>query len=157
MGARQFERPNTEEPVASTQFYKFWWTAYKGLSEQQKGRNEAIDSGFHALLKRLKRYYTTLGNPEDKLVLDINRYQDRTSMMAMYTFVTPHAFFQLECKGKEYQVCYYIDEGMHHDAIAVLRKGLLIADMLVDRPFNKPFKDYYQAAIKFRCEHLLQL
>lgn len=157
MGARQFERPDTEERKEQTQVYKFWWTAHKGISEQQKGWNEAIEIGYHAQLERLKRYYASLESPADRLLLEIDRYQDRTSLMAMHTFITPHSYFQLECKGKEYQVCYYIDAGIHFDAITKLRKGLLLPDMLVDRPFAKPFAEYYQAAIKFRSQHLLQL
>lgn len=157
MGARQFERPNTERIPEPMQVYKFWWTAHKGVTEEQKGRNEAIDIGYHALLERLKRYYASLENPMDKLVLEINRYQDRTSITVMYTFITPHCYYQLQCIGKEYQVSYYIDEGIHFDAISNLRKGLLLPDHLVDRKFTKPFADYYQGAIKCRSQHLLQL
>lgn len=161
MGARQFERPpSIDEAVRPEpmQVYKFWLRAQKGISDEQKRYNEAIEGLYFALLTRLKRYYGTLENPTDRVVIERDRYRDEYCISTMYTFITPHAYFNLECRAtKEYEMKYYIDDSIHADEINKLFKGLTFFDRKVLRTFREPFVDYFKASLKCQQQHTRQL
>lgn len=161
MGARQFEKPPSIDEVKRPEpmkVYKFWLRAQKGINDEQKRYNEAIEGLYFALLTRLKRYYSTLEKPEDRTIIEWDRYRDEYDVSVMYTFITPHAYFSLECKGtKQYEMQYYIDDTIHTDEIKKLFKGLPFFDRQVLRTFRQPFPVYFQAALKCQQKHTLQL
>ncbi|WAC41075.1 hypothetical protein [Pedobacter sp. SL55] len=138
--------------------YKFWLRAQKGINDEQKRLNEAVEALYFALLTRLIRYYKTLENPTDRIVIEWDRYRDEYNVSVMYSFVTPHAYFSLECKGtKQYEMQYYIDDTIHTDEISRLFKGLTFFDRKVLRTFSEPFPDFFQAALKCQQQHIRQL
>lgn len=161
MGARQFERPPSIDEVERPEpmkVYKFWLRTQRGINDEQKQLNEAVETFYFALITRLKRYYSTLESATDRIVIEWDRYRDLYCISTMYTFATPHAYFNLECKGtKKYEMQYYIDDSIHADEIKKLFKGLTFFDRKVLRTFGEPYAEFFKTALKYQQQHTRQL
>lgn len=79
-------------------------------SKKERELNQAIESFYHTLIKKVKELYSTLPNKADRVIILLDRTNDIGTYSGVHCFLTPHFFVHLECdiyfKYKvEYQFC----------------------------------------------------
>jgi len=86
-----------ERLVHGKRVYKNYQRAKANGTDSQKGINPVIEQMYHIIVKKVKMLYTSLPNKEDRVVIMLNNEQDPTDSHGLFTILTPHFFFYLEC------------------------------------------------------------
>lgn len=123
-------QPKQDDQIKSpiTSVYKHHQKAAKFASPNQKKINLAIHDTYHLLIELVKELYATLPNESDRIIVEMNRAEEPLNPICMYTFLTPHFYFYLECSivyqyRVEYQFdnCPFEQEIMHRLKTTILR------------------------------------
>ena len=123
-------QPKKDDQIKSpiTSVYKHHQKAAKFASPNQKRINLAVHDTYHLLIELIKELYSTLPNESDRIIVEMNRAQEPTNPICMYSFLTSHFYFYLECSitfqyRVEYQFhkCPFEQEIMHRLKTTILR------------------------------------
>ena len=84
----------------------------KAMNKESSQRriNEAIEGSYHALKDHVKKLYATLPNEDDRIIVEMDRTKEPATVMSMYSFLTKHFYFYIECDVMlRYRVEYQFD------------------------------------------------
>ena len=133
--------------------YKHHQKAAKFASPNQKKINLAINDTYHLLIELVKELYSTLPNESDRIIVEMNRAEEPLNPICMYTFLTPHFYFYLECSIVfQYRVEYQFDQCPFEKEIMHRLKTTILRDYSTEIMKMPDYPHFFAEVLKHQPE-----
>jgi len=138
--------------------YKHHQKAAKFASVNQKKINLAINDTYHFLIELVKELYSTLPNESDRIIVELNRAQEPLNPICMYTFLTPHFYFYLECSIVfQYRVEYQFDQCPFEQEIMHRLKTTILRDYSIEIMKMPNYREFFNEVLRVQPERFKRI
>ena len=95
---KEFLPIKRQEPLTRETRVPKTYNKARALPEcNQRTVNDIIEGTYHIMVNYVKALYANLPNEEDRLIVEMDRSKEPSNPTSMYTFMTKHFYFMLEC------------------------------------------------------------
>jgi hypothetical protein len=138
--------------------YKHHHKAAKFASPNQKKINLAINDTYHLLIELVKELYSTLPNESDRIIVQMNRAEEPLNPICMYTFLTPHFYFYLECSIVfQYRVEYQFENCPFEKEIMHRLKTTILRDYSTEIMKMPNYREFFAEVLKHQPERFKRI
>lgn len=143
----------THKPMA-----KNYVRAKKYAGEKQNQINSDVESTYRLIIEEVKKLYSTLPNPNDRIIVELDLTKQEVNPTGIFSFLTPHFYLYIECDVMDrYKVEYELFNCPFEAEIMKLLKTGIVRSYSTEIMKQPDYPAFFEEVIRVQPQRFIRV